>query len=139
MQPQLERARIPAAVVPPAQPAPAPAPAPVQQLATAPSAKPGFGSISGFSRTQTEAPATPAPEVEARIEPAKITSAGLLVSGISARSRQTVEASSSQDFYRPIAPQPAPAQAQAAQAITAPEKKIEPAIRAGADIYKPWA
>ena len=59
------------------------------------------------------------------MEPAKITSAGLLVSGISARSRQTVEASSSKDFYRPIAPQPAPAQAQAAQAITAPEKKTE--------------
>lgn len=141
MQPQLERATIPAAVVPPAQPAPAPAPAPapIQHLAPTLSAKPGFGSISGFSRTQPEAPATPAPEVEARIEPAKITSAGLLVSGISARSRQTVEASSSKDFYRPIAPQPAPAQAQAAQAITAPEKKIEPAIRAGADIYKPWA
>ena len=120
MQPQLP----PQVVAPIAALAPAPKPEP------APAPKPGFGSISGFARAKPETPPAPAPAPKA--DPAKITSSGLLISGISARSRQTVESSSSKDFYRPLAPQPAPA-------APPPEKKPAPAAATGADIYKPWA
>lgn len=131
MQPQLPP-QVVAPVVAVA-PAPTPKPEPVAAQA-APAPKPSFGSISGFARGKPETPPTPepAPKAEAKPDPAKMTSAGLLISGISARSRQIVESATSQDFYRPPTPQPAPVTQPPAPP---PEKKAV----TGADIYKPWA
>ena len=147
MQPQLPRQIVaPVAAIAPVAappkpeptPAPPPKPEPVAAQADAPAPKPGFGSISGFSRAKPETPPAPAPapKAEAKPDPAKITSGGLLISGISARSRQIVEPSTSKDFYRPPAPQAAPA---APTPAPPPEKKQEPVAASGADIYKPWA
>ncbi|MDP3492806.1 MAG: hypothetical protein Q8R82_06800 [Hyphomonadaceae bacterium] len=131
MQPQLPPLTVPQIVAAPAAP-----PEPKPQAAPAPTAKSGFGSIAGFSRSQQE-PA-PQPKPEPKAPPAKITSGGLLISGISARSFQTVEPANSRDFYRPLAPQSAPAStAQAPPA--APEKKPPLPVASGADLYKPWA
>ena len=149
MQPQLPRqivapvaaiASAPASPEPEPTPAPPAKPEPVRAQVDAPAPKPGFGSISGFSRAKPETPPAPvpapAPKAEAKPDPAKITSGGLLISGISARSRQIVEPSTSKDFYRPPAAQPAPA---APTPAPPPEKKPEPVAASGADIYKPWA
>lgn len=131
---------------PPPQPAkPMPAPAP-----QAPAAKPGFGAIDGFSRAQPTAPAPqPAPESEQRKpQPTPVAASGLLMRGFSVQSRQTVEPSTSNDFYKSpmsqAAPatkpaQPVPASAPAAAPIaTKLEPKPEPAKPSGKDVYKPW-
>lgn len=144
MQPQLPPQVVApvAAIAPAPEPVPEPAPAatPLTAQTTAPASRPGFGSISSFSRAKPETPPAPAPaspqRPEAKTDPAKITSGGLLISGISARSRQIVEPATSRDFYRPPAPQPTPA---AQPPAPPPEKKPEPAAASGADIYKPWA
>jgi hypothetical protein len=124
------------AAPPPPKPEPVaaavpPAPRPEPIAAAAPAPKSGFGSIDGFSRAKPAPQPAPA-KPEPKAEPAKITSGGLLVTGISARSRQTVESTSAQDIFRP-----APAAAPAPQPAPPVEKKLEPAT--GADVYKPWA
>jgi hypothetical protein len=94
-----------------------------------PTAKPGFGSIDSFSRPMPAASpqAKPAPTPE----PVKIISSGMLMSGISAHSRQTVESSTMRDFLRPAS------SLAGTPSAPSPEKQLEPAA-AGPNIYKPW-
>ncbi len=134
MQPQLKPQMVaPVAVAPPLPKEESATAAPTQPASVAPT-KPGFGSIDSFTRARADTAPAPQAKIEREAEASKITSTGLLVSGISARSRQTVEPSTTRDFYRPIEPKPpAPAPQPAV------EKKREPAVATGADIYKPWA
>ena len=134
MQPQLKpQMVVPVAVAPPLPKEESATAAPTQPASVAPT-KPGFGSIDSFTRARADTAPAPQAKIEREAEASKITSTGLLVSGISARSRQTVEPSTTRDFYRPIEPKPpAPAPQPAV------EKKREPAVATGADIYKPWA
>ncbi len=132
MQPQLP----PQMIAPLAAAAPHPPPAPAEVApfvkpapASVTTAKAGFGAIDAFSRQKQEV----APPSQPRPEPAQVAPASLLMSGISARSRQTVEPSTAQDFYRPPAAPPS------ATPQPAPEKKLEPVVATGPDIYKPWA
>lgn len=140
IQPQLKTQTVAPVAVAPAPPRPEPVtPTPVKpaSVATVAPAKPGFGAIDSFTRARTDTAPAPQPKAEPKPEAAKITSTGLLMSGISARSKQTVEPSTTRDFYRSVEAQPA------APATPSPpppaEKKREPAIATGADIYKPWA
>lgn len=125
----------PVIAAPPPQPAPI-APAPIVAAATpaapAPAAKSGFGSIDGFSRAKPAPQPEPAKPEPPKAEPSKITSGGLLLTGISARSRQVVESTSAQDLFRAPPPAPAP------QPAPPVEKKLAPATT-GPDVYKPWA
>ncbi len=158
MQPPLRPVTAPAVMAVPQKPEPAPAPqpapvaialqpkpepAPTPVVAAAPTpppaaAKPGFGSIDGFARAKPE----PKPEPP-KPEPPKSAPTSLLMTGISARSNQTVESATSRDYFRPApppAPRPAPPTAAAPQPAPAPtpEKKRERATT-GPDVYKPWA
>ena len=137
MQPQLTpQIAAPVAMAPPLPKAEPAAPAPIQPVsaATAAPAKRGFGSIDSFTRARADTTPAPPAKIEPKVEASKITSTGLLVSGISARSKQTVEPSTTRDFYRPIEPKPP---APVPQPVA--DKKREPAIATGANIYKPWA
>lgn len=131
MQPQLPPQTIAPVVVAPPQ-EPVEIVSPVQPVVAAPAAvaRAGFGAIDAFSRPKQDAASPPQPKQE----PAKVASFNLLTSGISARSRQTVESSTAQDSFRPLGGQSAPAHTPQPE----PEKKREPAIATGADIYKPW-
>lgn len=147
----------------PAQPAPTPTPVPVPapvqakpaQPASVPTAtaqptpapvatmgKAGFGAIDGFARAQPVAsapqatPQTAAPP-ERKQQPEAPASSSLVMRGFSAQSRQTVEPSTTKDFYRA-------APASAAPTASVPEvapatAKSEPTKPAGRDVYKPWA
>jgi hypothetical protein len=97
------------------RPVSAPAPSPGQQP------RPAFGETISFNR----APSTPAAQAEAS-GPAKVTSGGLLITGISAVTRQTIRGESA-----PEPPRPAPT----------PEPKAEPLRQpaTGPGVYKPWA
>lgn len=133
----------PAAVSPP--PKLEPAPAPIVAAAPTPppaAAKPGFGAIDSFARARPE----PKPEPPKPEQP-KPAPTSLLMTGISARSNQTVEQSTAKEFIRhagqpaprapaPAAATPTPAPATPAPA-PAPEKKLERATT-GPDVYKPW-
>ncbi len=105
------------------------APVAAAPLASTPnvSAKPGFGSIRGFSQTAALAQSKPTPAPE----PTNIPPPGLLISGISARARHTVESSMLRDFLRPASP---PSETPSAPP---PDKQPEPAA-AGPNVYKPW-
>lgn len=135
----------PVAIAPP--PKPEPAPPPVIAAAPAPppaAAKPGFGSIDGFARAKAELKAEPQ-----KTEPPKPAPPSLLMTGISARSNQTVEQATAKEFIRHAGqPAPAPAPRPAAPVAAAstpppapapaPEKNLERAMT-GPDVYKPWA
>lgn len=129
MQPQLPQQTI-APIVIASPPEPIEITPPVKPAAAPLAARAGFGAIDAFSRPKQDI----APVSQPKPEPAKVAPFNLLASGISARSRQTVEPSTAQDLFRPLGPQPTPAPVQQ----PTPEKKREPAVATGADIYKPW-
>jgi hypothetical protein len=108
-------------------------------------AKAGFGAIDGFARAQPVASApqatsqTAAPP-ERKQQPEAPASSGLAMRGFSAQSRQTVEPSTTKDFYRaaPTSAAPTDSAAAVAPAVAKSEPKPEPAKPAGKDVYKPW-
>jgi len=131
MQPQLPPQTIaPVVVAPPPEPVEITPPAATPAATPVAVARAGFGAIDAFSRPKQDI----APPSQPKPEPTKGASINLLTSGISARSRQTVEPSTAQDSYRTLGGQPTQAPTQQ----PAPEKKREPAVATGTDIYKPW-
>ncbi len=159
--PEPRAEEIPAiADMPPAlEPRPFPLMAPVvpahkpsePQRTVAPMAgpRPSFGSTSSFARATTarsapafvpEPGASPAPASEAA--PPKVTSGGLVITGFSAVTRQTVRMESptsrlSQDAQPPASPPPPPPAPAAPKPGREPELASAPAK--GPDIYKPWS
>ncbi|RYZ14251.1 MAG: hypothetical protein EON61_04300 [Alphaproteobacteria bacterium] len=130
----------------PAQPAPVPTAAAQQTPApVATMAKAGFGAIDGFARAQPAGsapqavPQTAAPP-ERKPQPEAPASSGLIMRRFSAQSRQTVEPSTTKDFYRaaPTNAAPTAAAPEVAPAVAKSEPKPEPAKPAGRDVYKPW-
>ena len=104
-------------------------------------AKAGFGAIDGFARAQPAASAPQArPQTERKPQPETPASSGLVMRGFSAQSRQTVESSTTKDFYReaPASATPAASAPEVATAATKNEPKPEPAKPVGTDVYKPW-
>lgn len=131
----------------PAQPAPepvhakpaqfAPVARPAAQPAPAPVAKAEFGAIEGFSRAQPVAAAPPAAAAAAKPAPEAPASSGLTMRGFSVQARQTVEPSTTKDFYRTPPANAAPS-AQAPEAPIAPAQSEPKPAPTGVNVYKPW-